>query len=304
MRDSLRNILKKIETVCCTADCWTSFHRSFLGVTVHWINPESLARESAIFACKRLTGRHTYDVLAAALQDVFREFKITNKILVTVTDNASNFIKAFRVFGREPCEDDLEVDLVDVSAILNDRPATSADFIGLPNHQRCAAHTLNLVANVDAREASHDVSYSRCSSKTLSKCRALWNRQQHSTVSSEIISRKLGRLLIVPCVTRWNSLYDALSFLSGIDRAVLDGISDELALPRLQDEEVLFIEEYTKVSHEAIAKALDILQGEKYTYMGALLALIWSVLKALGEMTPLKVCGAFVDAVKQGVSSR
>ena len=27
MRDSLRSKLKGIETVCCTADCWTSFHR-------------------------------------------------------------------------------------------------------------------------------------------------------------------------------------------------------------------------------------------------------------------------------------
>lgn len=53
-----------------------------------------------------------------------------------------------------------------------------------------------------------------------------------------------------------------------------------------------------------LAKALDILQGEKYMYMGALLPVIWSALKALDEMTPLKVSGALVDAVKQGVSSR
>ena len=151
------------------------------------------------------------------------------------------------MFGQEASEDDLEVDLVDVSAILDKRPATLSDGICLPKHQRCAAHSLNLVANVDAQKASKDVAYDRVSSAALSKCRALWDRQQRSTVSSEIITRKLGRLFIVPCSTRWNSLYDALSFLGSIDRKLLDGICDELALPRLQDEDILFIEEYTKV---------------------------------------------------------
>ena len=53
-----------------------------------------------------------------------------------------------------------------------------------------------------------------------------------------------------------------------------------------------------------LAKALDILQGEKYMYMGAFLPTIWSILKTLDEMASLQVCGALVDAVRLGVSSR
>lgn len=44
----------------------------------------------------RLTGHHTHDVLAAALHGVFTDYHILNKVCTTVTDNASNFGKAFR----------------------------------------------------------------------------------------------------------------------------------------------------------------------------------------------------------------
>lgn len=72
------------------------FFRSFLGMTVHWINPENLNRESAALVCCRMKGKHTYDTLAKAINSIFLQYHIQNKICCTTTDNGSNFIKAFR----------------------------------------------------------------------------------------------------------------------------------------------------------------------------------------------------------------
>lgn len=65
-------------------------------MTIHWIDSETLKRESAALACRRIKGRHTYDVLTKIMSDVFRDYGITNKVTRVVTDNGSNFIKAFR----------------------------------------------------------------------------------------------------------------------------------------------------------------------------------------------------------------
>lgn len=70
--------------------------RSYLGITVHWINNTTLKRESAALACRRLKGKHTYDVLAEAINSVFTEYHIQNKICCVTTDSGSNFIKTFR----------------------------------------------------------------------------------------------------------------------------------------------------------------------------------------------------------------
>lgn len=72
------------------------FLRSFLGVTVHFMDEGSLEKKSAALACQRLSGRHTYDVIASALHAVFLDYKILHKICVVITDNGSNFGKAFR----------------------------------------------------------------------------------------------------------------------------------------------------------------------------------------------------------------
>ena len=69
-------------------------------MTVHWISESTLQRKSAMLCLRRLTGRHTYDVLAKAVVDVLNEFGIAEKVTRITTDNGSNFRKAFSVFGE------------------------------------------------------------------------------------------------------------------------------------------------------------------------------------------------------------
>lgn len=54
------------------------FHRIYLGVIAHWIDPNTLKRE-VVLCVKRITESHTYDVFSGE-----------------TTDNGSNFVKAFR----------------------------------------------------------------------------------------------------------------------------------------------------------------------------------------------------------------
>jgi len=62
MVDKVKNTLQKIGIVSTTVDVWTAHHRSFLGITAHWIDPDTLQRCKAAIACARMIGRHTYDV--------------------------------------------------------------------------------------------------------------------------------------------------------------------------------------------------------------------------------------------------
>ena len=77
---------------------------------------------------------------------------------MTVTDNGSNFVKAFNIFSDGHVipnsdtiktqlvqEDSGDVAFVEVGPILNEVASFDQAYM-LPAHQRCGAHTLNLVA--------------------------------------------------------------------------------------------------------------------------------------------------------------
>lgn len=98
MEANLKSTLDDVEFVSTTADLWTANNRSYMGVTLHWIDKATLERNKAALACKRVRGRHTFDVIAAELESIHASYGVLNRVVATVTDNASNFVKAFKTF--------------------------------------------------------------------------------------------------------------------------------------------------------------------------------------------------------------
>lgn len=112
MVTSIKDDLKRAKYVCTTADLWSSYRRSYMGVTCHWLDPENLERKSVVLACKRLMGKHDYKAIGICISDVHQLYGLSvDKISFTITDTAANFLKAFREFKYPPeiFEDDDEI---------------------------------------------------------------------------------------------------------------------------------------------------------------------------------------------------
>ena len=54
MKARVTNAMENIKYIATTTDCWTAHRQSFVGVTAHWIEPDSLERCSVALAWKRL----------------------------------------------------------------------------------------------------------------------------------------------------------------------------------------------------------------------------------------------------------
>ncbi|XP_047439674.1 uncharacterized protein LOC125007117 [Mugil cephalus] len=183
-KEKIKEEMKKASYIATTTDCWSARRRSFLGITAHCLDPSSFKRHSVVLACRQLKGSHTFGVLAGALNDIHLEYEIREKIVRTTTDDGSNFIKVFRVFGvgedennnaaaettdaeettneddetdeETEEEEEEEVEFIDVEAILAEDDGLQYE---LPKHHRCACHLLNLVSSVDVKEADKTAHY-------------------------------------------------------------------------------------------------------------------------------------------------
>lgn len=107
-----------------------------------------MKRESAALACRRFKGTHSFDKIAELITEINDFYGLDSvKIVKTITDNGSNFLKAFRSYGIEMSVDDLYGTDNDIEADEFD----DIEFhpIYLPGHISCASHTLNLLPSSD-----------------------------------------------------------------------------------------------------------------------------------------------------------
>ncbi|XP_060846453.1 LOW QUALITY PROTEIN: uncharacterized protein LOC132926131 [Rhopalosiphum padi] len=100
----LTNLVAKKDYICATADIWSAINRSYMGMTCHFIDEETYFRQSYVIGCiGRIKGSHNYQNITEVIIDITKTYKIDlSKITHIVTDNASNFGKAFRVFSSLP----------------------------------------------------------------------------------------------------------------------------------------------------------------------------------------------------------
>jgi len=98
----LTNLISEEKYVCITTDIWSSLNKSYIGMTLNYIEEKSYNRFSYVLACQRIEGSHNYSNIAKCISKVMNSYKINvTKITHTVTDNASNFGKAFRVYAQQ-----------------------------------------------------------------------------------------------------------------------------------------------------------------------------------------------------------
>ncbi len=124
-------------------------------MTVHYISDWS--QYSAMLACSRLRGRHTGYAIAEEFENILSSLQIADKVLLTVTDSASNMIKAFSLPGFQ----DEDVDGDDDNEFENDSDneeeellqGDAAIYEDLNEHIPCFAHTLQLVVKDGLKQA-------------------------------------------------------------------------------------------------------------------------------------------------------
>uniref|UniRef100_A0A3P9KPW1 HAT C-terminal dimerisation domain-containing protein n=1 Tax=Oryzias latipes TaxID=8090 RepID=A0A3P9KPW1_ORYLA len=278
MKAALKLVLDDVQFVSTTADIWTANNRSYMGVTIHWFNQDTLERHKAALACKRVRGRHTFDVIAAELEQIHSSFGLLNKVVATVTDNASNFVKAFKTFPppesdedekeeeeEEEQEDVLFTDIAEALTSVSDE-----GHITLPPHYRCASHTINLISTSDVEKYLTSSPTTKSVYRvTIAKCTALWTKASRSTVAAEQVQEVSQRKLLVPSSTRWNSFYDAVSRVAEIPMNELNNLCNKLGIKCFNEKEYQFMHEYC-IAMKPLTAALGILQGDECPY-GALL---------------------------------
>ena len=202
---NIKSLLNDVSYVATTTDGWSSGGRSFVGVTAHWVDPNTIKQFWAALSCERLQGSHTYDALAKALRSTHIKFGITKKVVSTTTDNASNFVEAFRMFGsadEEEEEDTIDEDLVHpvpiTATLFNHQSNSRGTNIQLPPHQRCAYYSLNLIATKDAQNAELNSQFKKLYRLSSAKATAIWNKSSRSVQTAEVIIGTCKQALVKP----------------------------------------------------------------------------------------------------------
>lgn len=276
--------LCKTQFVCTTADIWSCTNRSFMGITFHYID-DNLKRNSCVLVCRRIKYSHTHLEIAKMLSNVHQQFELSvDKIVGTVTDNATNFGKAFRIFSLDKDEDseeepeylENEDDIIISEFVFPNNFDDDVEEFALPTQYRCVSHTLNLIVTTDSRVALSNIKYKKLYTSSFSKASTLWNTINRSTKAADIIEEIASTKLQVPCPTRWNSSYDAICKLLSV-RSHLNAICDRLSKPKFKMIEIEFFEGYVLVM-KSLACTIDLLQEENYCYLGYVLPALLQLL--------------------------
>lgn len=169
----IKSKLSLVDNLTITADIWTDTinTKSFLGMTVHFINLSKLNLENITIGVLELGESHTSLNISSWFESMLNEWGINKQQVVTVvTDSGANILSAVKTtFGND-------------------------------KHLPCFAHTLNLVTQ-RALDSNQDIQ------SIITKIKSIVTFFKQSVLASDEL-RKLCDLKLKQSVpTRWNSIF-------------------------------------------------------------------------------------------------
>lgn len=229
-----------------TSDVWSRSNRSFIAVSVHYINPENGKIETKFIACERFYGSHNNEAVAKKLNSIFNKYGIASKVKFITTDGAGEYICAMARFGDNyqslaPLMNLSEEDIIDNDSLIDEEisdvqtiPAHEYDHthyeeetellftvneiltenldVPLPTRVDCSSHLFDKIGKIDSFNAVLDGNYCDIYTKVMGKLNLIWNVTQ-SRLNWELFEKYAECKLVKPHRIRWNKLYDAVSAL-------------------------------------------------------------------------------------------
>lgn len=283
MKTELRAKLDRVQSLCTTADIWSVQDRSYFGMTCHWLE-DSFERKSVALTCTRMYGGYTCETVIAKIQEIHSSYNIESKICSTVTDNGSNFVKAFREFLPEDEREVEEVQFEDLGKMLSEGDVGGDYLLSyfLPPHQQCAAQTLNLIASKDLADAISKDPIQRVHVSSTTKCALIWHKAHSSKMVAEMVETIANIKFTDPCLTQWGSEYNFVQKITSLTDEQLTQLIDILDTPNFLPEEAAYLREYADV-FKPVAFALDILQGEQKCFLGIVIPTLLTLKRKLQE---------------------
>lgn len=74
--EKTKSTLERGNYLFTTANMWSAKKRSFMGITIHWIDEDSLERKTTSLACRRFRGAHTHDKTVNILRDIYYTYNL------------------------------------------------------------------------------------------------------------------------------------------------------------------------------------------------------------------------------------
>jgi hypothetical protein len=251
-------------TICLDGWSKKGLSASFLGISACFFDPISSKPQHAFLNLEQIKHPHTGDMLSHCLEASLVKWGIPKeKILLVVTDNGANMVKAVRLLreraqaSEEVVESEVDEGSDDEDGMSEEGVHDEVDDIDLSKlntpylRMGCMVHTVQLVV-----KKAYDGPYK----ETLNKARALVGKVRKSSVIMEKIADKCGKVVVSDNATRWNSTYFMLKRLMEIRRELNEALAD-MNIDSLLIGEWAAVEELVELL-EPFATHTDILQSD------------------------------------------
>ena len=243
MRSNIQDDLKRARRIVISMDCWSkkSLTASYLGVSASFFHPSRHQPVHVLLNLHQIAHPHTGEMLGDKLLETLKEWDISrSKVLIVVTDNGSNMIKAVRLANVKTvhAEDDesdgsgnnegvCEGEVIESDESDEEDGEVDPDIDGeggiedvIQLHRfPCIAHTLQLVIKELAKSQTY------CN--LIAKVRGLVKFVKISSVAQQKLTELCGKVVVKDCVTRWNSVLFVIERLLSI-RSHLEQVLKEL----------------------------------------------------------------------------